>query len=72
MEPQPLDSSLRPPNHVNYQNWILSSFLFRSDGSGFYLSLDLGTDRHYGTPSRAELGRLLERAEYLSENGVEA
>ena len=42
--------------------------LFRSDGSGFYLSLDLGTGRQYGTPSKAELGRLHENAEYLSSH----
>ena len=41
-------------------------FLFRSDGSGLYLSLDLGIGRRYGTPSRVELASLKEKAEYLS------
>ena len=43
-------------------------FLFRSDGSGFYLSLDLGTGRQYGTPSKAEIARLEANAEYLSSH----
>ena len=64
--PNPWIALLDPRITQTTRTGFYPVFLFRSDGSGFYLSLDLGTGRQYGTPSKAELGKLHENAEYLS------
>ena len=64
--PNPWIAFLDPRVTVTTRAGFYPVFLFRSDGSGFYLSLDLGTGRQYGTPSKAELERLHEKAECLS------
>ena len=57
---------LRVSPYLWFRTGFYPVFLFRSDGSGFYLSLDLGTGRQYGTPSKTELWELHVNAEYLS------
>ena len=64
--PNPWIALLDPRIAETTRTGFYPVFLLRSDGSGFYLSLDLGTGRQYGTPSKAELGRLHVNAEYLS------
>ncbi len=64
--PNPWIAFLDPRITKTTRTGFYPVFLFRSDGSGFYLSIDLGTGRQYGKPSRAEISRLNHRAEHLS------
>ena len=40
-------------------------YLFKADGTGLYLSIDLATGRHYGKPSKIQLKSLTEKARIL-------